>query len=59
MTDKRKNKRKVLESIGWSSGSKFIRQFLQLIFQLLIARILSPEDFGVFEAPNFERISTT
>jgi O-antigen/teichoic acid export membrane protein len=48
MTDKRKNKRKVLESIGWSSGSKFIRQFLQLIFQLLIARILSPEDFGIF-----------
>lgn len=38
---------KAISGIGWSTAAKFLRQFFQLIFQIILARILSPEDFGL------------
>ncbi len=38
---------KAISGIGWSTAAKFLRQFFQLIFQVVLARILSPEDFGL------------
>lgn len=38
---------KAIRGIGWSTASKFFRQFVQLFFQLLLARWLSPADFGL------------
>jgi PST family polysaccharide transporter len=38
---------RILSSAGWSFAAKFTRQFYQLIFQIILARVLSPEDFGM------------
>jgi len=41
-------KTKVISSIGWSTGSKLFRQTVQFFLQIIIARLLSPKDFGLF-----------
>ncbi len=40
--------KKAIKGIGWSLASKFFRQFIQLFFQITLARLMSPEDFGLF-----------
>lgn len=39
--------KKAIAGIGWSSASKFFRQFAQLFFQIILARLLQPADFGI------------
>jgi O-antigen/teichoic acid export membrane protein len=38
---------KTISSVGWSTASKFFRQVVQLFFQIILARLLSPADFGM------------
>lgn len=40
-------KAKTAKGIVWSSIERFSVQFIQLVIQILIARILTPEDFGI------------
>ncbi|KIC93565.1 lipopolysaccharide biosynthesis protein [Flavihumibacter solisilvae] len=40
--------KRTLSGVRWSLAAKFFRQFIQFFFQLAIARILSPAEFGVF-----------
>lgn len=40
-------KAKTAKGIVWSSIERFSVQFIQLIIQILIARILTPDDFGI------------
>ena len=40
-------RQKTAKGIIWSSIERFSVQFIQLIIQILIARILTPEDFGI------------
>lgn len=40
-------KAKTAKGIIWSSIERFSVQFIQLIIQILIARILTPDDFGI------------
>ena len=40
-------KHKTVSGVIWSAIERFSVQFVQLIVQILIARILTPEDFGV------------
>lgn len=45
--DKKELQDKTMRGIGWSSAAKFFRQFIQLAFQILLARLLDPSDFGL------------
>lgn len=45
--DKKELREQTIRSVGWSTAAKFFRQFLQLIFQILLARLLAPSDFGL------------
>lgn len=40
-------KNKAVKGVMWSAIERFSVQFVQLIIQILIARILSPDDFGI------------
>lgn len=40
-------KQKTVKGVMWSSVERFSVQFVQLIIQIFIARILTPSDFGV------------
>ena len=40
-------RQKTVKGIIWSSIERFSVQFIQLIIQILIARILTPDDFGI------------
>lgn len=40
-------KQKTVHGVIWSAIERFSVQFIQLLVQILIARILTPEDFGV------------
>ena len=45
--DNKQLRTQTLNSAGWSAGAKFFRQFIQFFFQILLARMLAPEDFGL------------
>jgi O-antigen/teichoic acid export membrane protein len=36
-----------LNNIGWSTAAKFSRQLMQFFFQIILARLLDPSDFGL------------
>jgi PST family polysaccharide transporter len=40
-------RRTVLRALGWSAGVKFIGQFVSIIFGIILARMLVPDDFGL------------
>ena len=40
-------RKRTVKGILWSSIERFSVQFIQLIIQILIARILTPDDFGI------------
>lgn len=48
-TDELKNnlKLKTIESIVWSTTSKFVRQLLQFISTIFLSRIILPEEYGI------------
>lgn len=41
-------KQKTISGIGWNSVGNIARQIFQLLSLVIMARLLSPEDFGVF-----------
>ena len=40
-------KKKALRGVAWSAVEKFLRQGLMTLFSILIARQLSPSDYGL------------
>lgn len=45
--DTKNLQRKAVHGAGWSAAAKFFRQFIQLFFQIILARMLAPSDFGL------------
>ena len=40
-------KQKVISGIGWNFGAQILKQTIQFGLLVLLARLLSPEDFGI------------
>ncbi|MDD5560582.1 MAG: oligosaccharide flippase family protein [Candidatus Omnitrophica bacterium] len=40
--------KKIVKNVGWNIGGKFLAQAIFPLFTILIARILNPDDFGLF-----------
>lgn len=43
----RSGKSKVISSLFWSYGERFLAQIISLLVSIVLARLLSPEDYGV------------
>ena len=46
MEEEKIGKREVVRSLGWKISERFLSQGIGLVVQILLARILFPEDFG-------------
>ena len=40
-------KNKIVKGISWSAAERFLNQFFQIFMTIILARILSPSDFGI------------
>ena len=47
ISDSKDLRKKALRGAGWSFAAKFVRQVIQFCFQILLARLLAPADFGL------------